>query len=255
MSLFQRDRDRKQLERELETQEYEKLLKDLQGAHPFLRQFATWADVIAFLRAGTSDDPSKDKILRPILAANRAGRDSRWRTILLLIFWPGLLSIHYQKRHWDKDPDELWDNLTWIFLAILPRIDVTRRPDRLVQKVINDTAHHLHDEYRRIWDCLEREENPGLEALNSVAAGPETDPYRMFLRQEAQEIEIRRLRRHIEAGRITEVDFHLIIGTRVYGKQVGDCGRELGLAYQAAKKRRQRAEEAIRRFYEEIEKW
>lgn len=231
------------------------MLEDLQRTSPFLRQFATWADVIAFLRAGTSDDPSKDKILRPILAANRAGRDSRWRTILLLIFWPGLLSLHYQKRHWDKDPDELWDNLTWIFLAILPRIDVTRRPDRLVQKVINDTAHHLHDEYRRIWDRLEQEKQAEMVLLLSVAAGPEEGPFAIVSDREEKEFEIRRLRKHVDAGRITEVDFHLIVGTRVYGKQVGDCARELGLAYQAAKKRRQRAEEAIRRFYEEIEKW
>lgn len=255
MSPFSRDRDREQLERELGTQKYARLLEDLKQTSSFLRQFATWAEVIAFMRAGTSEDSRKDEILRPILAANAALRDPCWRTILLVIFWPGLLSLHLQKRHWDPDGDELWDNLTWTFLRILPRIDVTRRHNRLVQKVINDTVHHLHDEYRRIWDRLEREEHIEVQQLQLLAASEDVNPLMIFLDREEEKIAIGRLREHVDAGRITEIDLFLIISTRVYGKQVAECARELGLAYQAAKKRRQRAEEAIRRFYEEIGNW
>ncbi|GAB4240868.1 MAG: hypothetical protein OHK0028_19150 [Deltaproteobacteria bacterium] len=255
MSFFQRERDREQLERELGTRECGRLLEDLRCTNSFFRRFASWADVIAFMRTGTSDDPRKDEVLRPILAAHAEEADPRWRTVLLLIFRPGLLSLHSRKRYWDKDPEELWHNITWTFLEVLSRIDVARRPERLVQKIVNDTAHRLHDEYRRIWDRLEREENPGAGSLDSLAARPEEDPYRLCLEREAQELEIRRFRAHVEAGRITEADFHLIVGTRVYGKQIADCAREMGLAYQAARKRRQRAEEAIRRFYEGIGKW
>lgn len=210
---------------------------------------------MAFLRAGRSDDSGKDEILRPILAANVATRDPGWRTILLVIFFPGLLSLHFQKRHWDNDPDELWGNLIWTFLKILPRIDVTRRLDRLASKVINDTAHHLHDEYRRNWDRTEQEESVEHERFLSVPAGFENGPLAIVLEREEEEMAIRRIREHVDAGRITEVDFHLIVGTRVYGKQVAECAREVGLAYQAAKKRRQRAEAAIRRFSDEIGEW
>jgi hypothetical protein len=73
--------------------------------------------------------------------------------------------------------------------------------------------------------------------------------------REAQELEIRRLREHQEAGRITEADYLLLVGTRVYGKPVVDYAREMGLAYQTAKKRRQRAEAAIRRFQEKIDEF
>lgn len=255
MSSFSRDRDHERLEQEIQTDAYRKLLRDLQAGHSFLRRFATWADAIAFMRAGRSDDPGKDEILRPILAANAATREPCWRTILLVIFFPGLLLLHFQKRHWDKDPDELWGNLIWTFLRILPRIDVTRRSDRLVAKVINDTAHHLHDEYRRNWDRAEREKSVEYEEFLSVPAGLEAGPFAIVLEREEQELAVRRLREHVDAGRITEVDFHLIVGTRVYGKQVAECAKELGLAYQAAKKRRQRAEAAIRRFSEEIGEW
>ena len=63
-----------------------------------------------------------------------------------------------------------------------------------------------------------------------------------------QGIEIKRLRAHMDAGRITEADFLLLVGTRVYGRSVANYARETGLGYQVAKKRRQRAEATIGRF-------
>jgi hypothetical protein len=254
LSSASRDRDRDRLERGLQTEGYQELLADLKIEHPFFRRFHGWSDAIAFMRKGTSNDPRKDDVLRPILAANAVGQDPRWRAILLVVFWPALLSLHFRKRHWDKDPDELWHNIAWTFLEVVCRIDVQRRPERLVQKVVNDTAHHLHDEYCRIWDRAGREESAGTEALASIAASPEDDPYHMYLLLEAQELEIRRLRGHLDAGRITEADYLLLVGTRVYGKPVADYAREMGFPYQAVKKRRQRAEAAIRRFHEEISK-
>jgi len=242
-----RERDRERLERELETDDYHRLLRDLQGGSPFLRRFKNWADVIAFMRKGTSVDPLKDEVLRPIFAAHAEDSDPRWRTILLLIFWPGLESLHFQKRHWDADPDELRHNIVWTFLQTICRVDVSQRPSRLVQKVVNDTAHRLHDEYRRIWDRANREVavDPGeIEELSRAIDGIDTSGMEL---REAQEIEIRRLREHRDASLITETDFLLLVGTNVYGKSVVDCAREMGLSYAAARKRRSRAEAAIRR--------
>jgi hypothetical protein len=246
--------DRERLEQELETDEYQRLLRDLHRRNPFLRQFMTWADVIVFMREGTSQDPRKDEILRPIFEAHATDKDPRWRAVLLTIFWPGLQSIHFRKRRWDPDPEELWHNLAWIFLEVLCRIDVRSRPKRLVQKVVNDTAHLLHDEYRRIWNRATREKAADPEEMEELSGFvDEIDTIYMELR-EIQELEIRRLRGHLEAGRITEADYLLLVGTRVYGKPVVDYAREMGLAYQAVKKRRLRAEAVIRRFHEEIDK-
>jgi hypothetical protein len=200
------------------------------------------------MRDGTSTDPRKDKILRPIFGAHAEDGDPRWRTILLVIFWPGLESIHFQRRGWDTDPDERWQNIIWTFLQVLCRIDVRRRPDRLVQKVYNDTVHRLHDEYRRAWERADREVTVGpeeIEALAGAAEGIDTSDIELC---EAQENEIDRLRQHMDAGRISDADFLLLVGTRVYGKSVADYAREAGMNYQVAKKRRQRAEAVIRRF-------
>lgn len=200
------------------------------------------------MRSGTSRDPRKDEILRPIFEAHTEDQDSRWRAILLAIFWPGLESIHFQKRGWDADPHERWQNITWTFLQVVCRVDVTRRPDRLVQKVFNDTVHRLYDEYRRTWSRTNREVASELEEIDALAGGVEgVDLAGIELRQ-AQELEIRCLREHLEAGRIREADFLLLVGTRVYGRSIADYAREAGLDYQVAKKRRQRAEAALGRF-------
>jgi len=248
MASPSRDRDRERLEQALQSTNYHDLLKGLQGKEPFLRQFFTWADVIAFMREGTSIDPRKDEVLRPIFEAHARDGDPRWRTILLVIFWPGLESIHFQKRGWDSDADERWQNIIWTFLQVLCRIDVRRRPDRLVQKVYNDTVHRLHDEYRRAWQRADREVAAGPEQIEALAGGTEGIDTSGIELREVQEKEIERLRQHMEAGRISEADFLLLAGTRVYGQSVADYARGAGLDYQVAKKRRQRAEAIIRRF-------
>jgi len=243
-----RDRDRERLEHELQTDEYQKLLATLQRREPFLRRFAAWRDVIAFMRTGTSRDPRKDEILRPVLAAHGADQDYRWRTILLAIFWPGLMSIHYKKRHWDKDePDELWQRIYWAFHESVCRIDLKHRRDCLVQRIYNATVHRLHDEYRRVWKRADREVGPDNVEIEAVADLTGID-LEDIDRRIAQEIEIEHLREHMDAGRICEADFLLIVGTRVYGNSIADYAREAGLDYELAKKRRQRAEAAIRRF-------
>ncbi len=196
-----RQEDRERLEQDLQRRAYQTLLRTLQRTHRFLRRFHRWADVIAFMRNGTSTDPRKDEVLRPIFEAHAQGRDPRWRVILMAIFWPGLESIHGQKRHWDPDPDERWQNVTWTFLQVLCRIDVTRRPDRLVQKVYNDTVHHLYDEYRRAWSRTSREVTADAEEIDALVGGVEGIDVTGIELRAVQAIEIRRLRAHLDAGR------------------------------------------------------
>jgi len=248
MASVSRERDRARLEQELRTDDYQHLLERLQRNKPFLRQFRTWADVVAFMRSGTSTDPRKDEVLRPIFEAHTQDQDPHWRAILLMIFWPGLESIHFQKRRWDADPRERWQNITWAFLQVLCRIDVGQRPDRLVQKVFNDTVHRLYDEYRRTWNRTNRELATDPQDLEALAGGVDGIDFTGIELREAQEIETQHLREHLQADRISEADFFLLVGTRVYGQSVADYAREAGLDYQATKKRRQRAEAAIGRF-------
>jgi hypothetical protein len=215
-----------------------------------LQQFGTWRDVIAFMRAGTSRDPRKDEILRPILAAHGADQDYRWRTILLVIFWPGLVSIHHKKCYWDEDePDELWQRIYWAFHESICRIDLKRRQDRLVQRIYNSTVHRLHDEYQRVWKRAKREIATDPDELDEFPyEDVAIDLDEMIDARATLAREVSRLRRHLNAGRINEADFLLIIATRIYGKSIVEYARETGLDYELVKKRRQRVEAAIGRF-------
>ena len=250
MASPSRDRDRERLEQELRSEKYSKLLRRLQRKEVFLRQFKTWAEVIAFMRDGTSRDPRKDEVLRPIFEAHAGDEDPRWRTILLTVFWPSLESIHSRKRRWDPDPDERWQNITWTFLQVLCRIDPAQRSDQLVKKIVNDTRHRLHDEYRRAWGRISHEFTAEPEEIDALIGGVEGIDFAGIELREVQNIELERLREHLEAGRITEADYLLLAGTRVYGQSVADYAREAGLGYPVARKRRQRAEAVIRRFEE-----
>ena len=253
MMGLSRNRARKLLERELKSEQYQELLRRLQERESLFQCFLDWNDVVAFMRRGTSRDPQKDEILRPIFQAHSEDQDQRWRTILLVIFWPGLESIHWKKRGWDLDPDERWQNIVWTFLQVICRVDVTKRPSRLVQKVFNDTVHHLHDEYRHEWDWMNRKRIKEADEIERLAGGAEDIAFATVELRDAQEAEIRRLHRHMQEGRISEADFLLLVGTRVYGNSVAEYAREAGLDYQVAKKRRQRVEAAIRQFEREQE--
>jgi hypothetical protein len=245
-----KNNDRRNLQLELATEHYRQLLRTLQRKEPFFRRFNDWKDVIAFMRQGTSHNPQKDEILRPIFKAHDEDQDPGWRTILTAIFWPALESIHWKKRGWDPDPDDRWENILWVFVEVICRIDVTKRPCRLVQKVFNDTVHRLHDEYRREWVHMEREKATEASQLEDLAPRAEDIGFAAIELRDAQEAEIRRLQQHMQEGRISEADFFLLVGTRVYGHSVADYAREARLGYQVAKKRRQRAEATIRRFEE-----
>jgi hypothetical protein len=248
VDVISRDRDRAWLERELQRTEYQKLLGRLRARSALLAQFGTWAEVVAFMRTATWRDPRTDGILRSIFDAHAEDNDPRWHSILLLVFWPALEFIYFKKCRWVSDPSERWVRITWAFIQVLCRIDVTRRPDRLAQKIFNDTLHRFYSECRRGWNRMRREYAVDPEVIDVLAGGVEDLDIAAADLRRAQEASIGRLRQHVEGGWISEADFLLLVGTRVYRKSVADYARDSGLNYQVAKKRRQRAEAAIARF-------
>jgi len=228
MSHAGRRRDRERLERELQTEEYAELLGRLQESAPFLRQFDDWTDVLAFMREGTSEDAANDRVLRPIFRAHAEDHDPRWRSILLAIFWPGLESIYWKKLGWDPDPDDRWQNIVWAFLRVVSRLDVEQRPSRIVQKIINDTINLLHRECRRLWRHADRQTLAEHSQIEAMAGGVEAIGIIAFEIRDARNAQLKRLRDHVEAGRITELDYLLLVGTRMYGQSLAECARQHG---------------------------
>lgn len=245
-----REQDRARLEQEIQTERYLTLLEDFRRRHPIFREFTTWVDVVAFMRHGTWKDLCKDDVLRPIFAAHSRDEDPRWRAILLAIFWSGLESIHLQRRGWNSDDEDRWQEIVWTFLELLCRIDLRRRPARLAQKVLNDTVQNYYDEISKPLSRKNLEVLAGPEELLFLAGGAEDAAFGAFELREEKEPEIRQLRAQTEACRLSKSDFLLLVGTEVYGLSLADSARLAGLDYELAKKRRQRAHAALRRFME-----
>ena len=247
MASLPKDKAREQLEQELQNTEYQSLLQRLQQEYPIYRDFSSWNEVLGFMRAGTSDDPLKDEVLRPILAAHAGDNDHHWRTVLLVIFWPGLKSLCIRRRKWHLRRTELWSLAVWAFLEAICTLDLTQRSYRLAQRLINDTTWRLGLEYRkeRRQAAFEITTNP--EELVPLSGYAEDPGFRELDYRQEQEALIKQFGEYLQTGLINQIDFDLLVGTFVYDKCVSECAEEIGISYQLAKKRRQRAVAAIGR--------
>jgi len=229
------------LEEDLRGVDYLALLTRLQREAPPFRQFQTWADVLAFMGAGSSKDPGKDEVLRPILAAHAHDRDPRWRSILLAIFRPGLESLHARKRRWDRDRGDRWQNTVLVFLRVVARLDLAKRSTRLAQRILWETAHRLHDLYSRGWRHTCREILAPPSSI-TLLAGESSEPgFEVIDSQQEREAAAVRLAQYRDRGVIKNSDYRFLVAAHSHQGTLADYARQNGLGYQAAKTRHQRS--------------
>ncbi|MFN8180146.1 MAG: hypothetical protein U0167_19620 [bacterium] len=244
---FDRQNDHRLLERRLLQQLYLGHLAWLRERCDDLRETTSWPD--AARQLGT---PVPDRALLPILHSVREDGSAAWNPILLLLFWPTLERIYRRKRRrWGKDDDEFWTDVLANFSAAIARLDPEQRPERIAQKVFNDTARGLYLTCRRGWvvshrEVLAADEEPDLrlevEHPDGRWEGEDADWRcdREFRRRHY----LRLLRRHV----IAPQDYLLLCGTRVCGWTIAVCAEGLGMTAESAKKRLQRVESRIRRL-------
>ncbi|MCD6405315.1 MAG: hypothetical protein J7M19_05780, partial [Planctomycetes bacterium] len=101
------------------------------------------------------------------------------------------------RRQCDPEFEELWSNAVWIFLEAVCRLDLAKRPGRLVQKLVNDTASGLGTAYRRARDraAVEIPTDPSLlealaGALRQVQAANRFQEYPDRIRPEFLELRV-----------------------------------------------------------------
>lgn len=233
---------------EISSTPHTRLLLDLGLAEPAVARCADCRSLVAFLHGSGHGRTEKDLVIAAIVRAHARDRDPRWRSVLLAAFWPGLESLLVRRSHWDQDPDEVWQDLVITFLEVLCRLDPAKRGDRFAQKIINDTAHRLHDRYERRWR-LEAPETAMPATEMPRRSDPSSAPERLDACIDLRDLQERgeaMLRRHRDAGTIDDVDLAILVGTRLQGLTVADMAGRLGMTFDCAKKRRQRAEAAIR---------
>jgi hypothetical protein len=245
MDSSSREREREHLEHQLDTETARALLRKVQRRETEAKGFGSWRAVAAFMHAGAADDPRKDAILRAIATCREEDRHPLWSSVLLVFFWPGLLTLFGKRRTWDPDQDELWQTIVTEFFEAVERLDVRRRQARIATKLINDTYSRTYRAYEPRWRRLDREhavEPEHLEPFLAASSGID------FTAMELRELQAQRLvlfQEAFAAGVVGEDDLFLVIGTDVYGQSIADYARACGASYQALKKRRQRALAAI----------
>lgn len=252
---------REDLEREVLGNDFGRFFDETLRRETALAEFDGPAALIKFLHTPSEEYGRKDAALCALLRAYQAAGPDRAGigSLLLLILWPGLEAIVRSKRDQFKEVEDLWGEVHWAFLETAWRYPVERRPARVANNLKLDTLNRLctlqrercqhQDVVKTLLDAARREgeelfASPPLDVTTLDAPPPTAKA------EDRAEVLARACDRAVEEGLISDLDRLLITATRIYGRELKAYAREHGLAYEMAKKRRQRAEQVVRRLLE-----
>lgn len=148
------------------------------------------------------------------------------------------------------ESEDTWNELICCFLETCKKEAVKGRNSELRKIITSRSQRRLYEIALRHWNTgkLIIEVDP-LVLSNHI--DPKSDPvlqdFRQDQREQFQDAEML-YRRHLESGLITDIDYHILVGTRLLNRSLPEQGVLLGLNPEAAKKRRQRAEAAIEKI-------
>jgi hypothetical protein len=170
----------------------------------------------------------KDALLRALLgiAQHRAERHARTAVVVCLL--PGLCGI--ARRYQDVlGHDDVWAEAlagAWMHASTY---DTARRPRRVAANLLWDTTAHVACVVRRERAWRDHAELDDRVEVAAIDGGDHGRPV---------------LADAVTAGVLTQLDATLVEATRLHGVELADAAMLTGMSYEAAKKRRRRAEVA-----------
>jgi hypothetical protein len=219
----------------LQSHEAVALHRSLQASCEILGRFPSLKDAVAFLRDSTNGDyGSKDALLRAFVEAYQTERrPHRSAQLLLGALQPGLSRLFHQHAgRWPGLEDaELWGLIVASFLEVVSSYRLSRRPDRIAKNLLMDTlrrtlrwlhGHHGHNAPPR----------PRRARADGTIDATEAMPFVQAL---------------VRGGIVNGGDAAILLATRIVGERLPVLAQKRGKSYEALRKRRQRAEQAIRR--------
>ncbi len=243
MSGLEPRSERDELARELETETALAMVRKI--GRDVGRGFDSWREVGDLLCSRTAPDEEKDSILRAVGIARDECPHPLWNSVYLYLFFPGLRGLHRAKRRWGEDgPEEFWQDLVAAFLESVRRFDVGRWPDRIAARLLGHTRKRLHRRCEPRWEARRSERPLEPRDLEIAGATPGIDWASLEL-GEVRESELRSLAAARDSGVIGEADYHLLVGTCVYGRSSAEIARERGVSDEGLRKRKQRARAAV----------
>lgn len=171
----------------------------------------------------------KDALLAALLRIGQQRADRHATTAVVVCLLPGLRGL--ARRYRDLlGHDDAWAEVLAGAWAQAGSYDTAQRPRRVAANLIWDTTAYVVRVVRweRAWRDHAELDDQALDAQGG----------------HHQELDPPVLSGAVAGGVLTQLDARLVEATRLHGVQLADAARLTGLSYEAAKKRRRRAEVA-----------
>jgi DNA-directed RNA polymerase specialized sigma24 family protein len=170
----------------------------------------------------------KDALLGALLRIGQHRADGHATTAVVVCLLPGLRGL--ARRYRDLlGPGDVWAEVlagAWAHASIY---DTARRPRRVAANLLWDTTAHVVRVVRRERAWRDHAELNDQVDVPTVHDGDVGSPV---------------LEDAVTSGVLTRLEATLVEATRLHGVELADAARLTGLSYEAAKKRRRRAEVA-----------
>jgi hypothetical protein len=242
------------LEREVHSSDGSDFLQALSAEHPEFAGFDSWDAVLQFLHDPGECGAKKDFILRLVLSGRQC-RPVLCQAVLALAFWPALASLFSKRAAITNasDQDDLWQEIYYAFVETINRIDISRRTERIATKIYGDTFSRFHIAWSRRCNHYSHETSFADEDLNFFLGSAENQDITDYDNRDDVQGKIQQLRHCVQRGLISESDYTLLMGAVIYGRGLRELARSESLDYETAKKRRQRALQAVKKYLQNSE--
>lgn len=226
-----------------------------------LVRFQEPTELVGFLKTrdgGGAELDEKDAIYGALVRAFQSG-DHRAiaSTLIWLGLWPALDGIYRRRlKMFLRAPEELVSELGYQFTSAVARADL-RRIRRVAATLVQNTERLVIDARERHWvaeglrnDLREDEDSSDLCEDDELAEALSTQQRELsdlgVPAGASVQVEVRALREWL--ARLVGNDADLVIGAVVYGEAQRETAERLGIPFEYARKRYQRAMERIRRL-------
>lgn len=200
---------------------------DWRRCQPMLARY-DFAGLRQALLDRATEPAHKDALLAALLWIGQRGADRHATTAVVVCMLPGLRGL--ARRHRDLlGPDDVSAEVLAGAWAQASTYNIARRPRRVAANLLWDTTAHVVRIVRseRAWrDHAALDDQLDVPAVHDGDVGPPV------------------LADAVTAGVLTQLDATLVEATRLHGVELADAARLTGMSYEAAKKRRRRAEVA-----------
>jgi DNA-directed RNA polymerase specialized sigma24 family protein len=206
-------------------------LRQWQGRERALAAFSSPQLLVRFLQRFDADLDAKDAALAALLRCTQT--DSRAGRVILQALLPGLKRLAERLVREPGTRDEVWSTLLSAIWERMYSYPLLRRPQRIAANLLLDTRLAIRQERERA-----RRRTAGELARAEVPLRPRLLPFPPE----------QPLRRAVDAGAISAEEAELIAQTRIDGRPLVELAAEMRVAYDALRKRRERAERRLLLF-------